>query len=207
MKRVRRPTAPALLPELALAQLPDEATRRLVQQVLDLVEAQAQTIADLRAENQALRDELARRKGEQAKPAIRPAVAPTSPQDYSSERERRAATPRPPRPPRAARRIARVETLPLDRASLPRDARFKGYTRVVVQELVLHAETICFRRAKYYAPSTGQTYLAPLPPGYQGRFGPALKQFVLSLYWQGNLSEASLLTVLQEAGVEIGGAP
>jgi hypothetical protein len=29
---------------------------------------------------------------------------------------------------------------------LPADARFKGYQRVVVQELVLRQETICFRR-------------------------------------------------------------
>jgi Transposase IS66 family len=202
MKRARRPAAPPLLPDLDLALLPDAATRRLVQQVLDLVETQAQTIADLRAANQALRDELARLTGEQAKPTVRPAAAPA--QDYSSEAERRTPTPRPPRAKRSARPIDRVETLSLDRASLPADARFKGYQHVVVQELVLRQETICFRRAKYYAPSTGKTYLAPLPPGYQGQFGPELKQFALSLYWQGTVSEASLLTVLQEAGVQIG---
>src|SRR5207253_8785948 len=102
MKHPRRPAAPPLLPELDLALCPHAATRRLVQQMLDLVETQAQTIADLRAEVQALRDELARLKGEQAQPQIRPAAAPSPARDYSSETERRTPTPRPPREPRAA---------------------------------------------------------------------------------------------------------
>jgi hypothetical protein len=42
--------------------------------------------------------------------------------------------------------------------------QFKGYEDVVVQELRLGADNVKFRKEKDYAPSTGQTYLAPLPP-------------------------------------------
>src|SRR5438132_380589 len=111
MKRARRAAVPSLLPDLDLAVLPDAATRRLVQQVLDLVETQAQTIADLRAAVQALRDELARLKGEQGQPSIRPAAAPPPTRDYSSEAARRTPGPRPAPEQRAERHIDRVETL------------------------------------------------------------------------------------------------
>ncbi len=43
-----------------------------------------------------------------------------------------------------------------------------------------------------------------MPPGYTGQFGPALKRFALGLYWQSNVSEASLLTVLRAADIQIG---
>src|SRR5712692_1085111 len=154
VKRPRRPAPPLLLPDLDLATLPDPAARRLVQQVLNVVEALAQTVADLRVENQALRDELAQFKGEQGKPVIRPAASAPA-HDYSSEAERYTATPRQPRPRRTARPVDRTETLRLERTSLPADARFKGYQRTVVQELILRQETVVFRRAQWYAPSTG----------------------------------------------------
>jgi hypothetical protein len=204
MKR-RRPPGPApLLAELDLTTVTDPLARHLLEQVLNVVEELAQTVAALRAENQALRDENARLKGEQGKPAIRPAAMGAPPRDYSSEAERHTATPRGPRPRRTARSVDRTETVVLARATLPTDARFKGYRRTVVQELVLRVETIRVWRAKWYAPSTGKTYLAPLPPGYTGHYGPELRQFALSLYWQSNVSEADLLRVLRAAGVQIG---
>ena len=157
MKRPPQQTVPALLADLDLATVTDPAARRLVQQVLNVVEQLAQTNADLRAENQALRDELARLKGEQGKPQIRPAAAGTPARNYSSEAERRLPTPRTPRTTRRGRPVDRMETLRLDRASLPADARFKGYQQHLLQELVLRQETIVVRRAKWYAPSSGKT--------------------------------------------------
>jgi hypothetical protein len=65
--------------------------------------------------------------------------------------------------------------LQLDRATLPLDAQFKGYEDVVVQELLIRTDNVKFRKEKYYAASTGKTYLAPLPQGYDGEFGPNLK--------------------------------
>ena len=62
----------------------------------------------------------------------------------------------------------------LDPETLPADAQFKGYESVVVQNLILKTDNVVFKRAKYYSPSTGKTYLAPLPPGYEGGFAPDL---------------------------------
>jgi len=183
----------------------DADTRHVVQQLLNVVEELAQTIAVLRAENQGLRDENARLKGEQGKPTLRPATPATrlAASDHSSEAERRTSQPRRVRAKTALLAVDREQTLVCDRTTLPADARRKGYTRVLVQDLRVQRETICFLREKWYAPSTGKTYLAPLPAGYQGQFGPQLKQLALTLYWEAQLSEASLLTFLHGAGVRL----
>jgi hypothetical protein len=202
MSRKQRQRDPALLPELELAGIADAGARRAVQQVLNVVEDLAQQNAALRVENQALRDELAHLKGEQGKPVIRPAAL-RSPTNQSSEVARRTPTPRTPRVSTAALVVDRTERLFCDRATLPADATCKGTTPLFVQNVRVEREVVCFLREKWYAESTGKIYLAPLPPGYQGKFGPELKQFVLSQYWQAQVSEASLLTLLRGVGVQI----
>jgi len=181
----------------------DPALRALVVLLLNVVEDQQRQIAELRAENRQLRDEVARLKGEQGKPDLKGNTPKPPPTDYSSEQERRT--------PRAWRKggkrdtlqIDREQRLELDRARLPADAVFKGYADVVVQDLVFRAETVRFRKAKWYSPGQRTTYLAPLPPGYAGQFGPGLKSFVLALGYGANVSQAPLLGLLRDAGVSI----
>jgi hypothetical protein len=72
----------------------------------------------------------------------------------------------------------------VDPATLPADAEFKGYEAVVVQDILLKTDNVCFHKQKYYAPSTGLTYLAQLPSGYAGQFGPGVKALTLALYFR-----------------------
>ncbi|MBI3179422.1 MAG: hypothetical protein HYZ27_07150, partial [Deltaproteobacteria bacterium] len=160
-------------------------------------------VLELRAEDQRLRDELNRLKGEQGKPEVKGNTPKPPPRDYSSEPERRTPQAWSKGAKRASLRIDREERLELDRATLPADAEFKGYEDVVVQDLVVRSETICFRKAKWYSPSQHKTYLAPLPPGYAGEFGPGLKSFVLALSYGANVSQAPLLALLRDAGVQL----
>src|SRR5579859_967051 len=180
----------------------DPALRGLVLELLNLLERQAAQIAELTAENQRLRDELNRLKGEQGRPHIRPA-ARARPRQLSSEAERRPPTPRPPRQEQAELTVIREQVCRLDRASLPADAEFKGYEDVLVQELHVATETIRFRKEKFYSPSRGQTFLAPLPPGYDGQFGPDLRSFVLSQYFAANVSEPALRRLLNYFGIAL----
>ena len=81
------------LPDVNLDAISDPATREVIRQLLNIIEAQAVEIAALRAENQQLRDEVARLKGGSGKPNIKPSVQPPS-TDHSSEAERHTRTPR-----------------------------------------------------------------------------------------------------------------
>ena len=58
-----------------------------------------------------------------------------------------------------------------------------------------------FRKQKYYSPQTGKTYLAPLPTGYEGEFGPGIKALVMSLYYGGNMTQGKLLEFLENIGI------
>jgi hypothetical protein len=162
----------------------DPTLRAVVQTLMNQVETLHEQNRTQAAEIQRLRDEIARLKGEQGKPDIKPSRAPDEQHDRSSEAERK-----PPRTPRGKRArnqelcVTREEIVEIDPATLPADAQFKGYQPVIVQDVLLSSEVIRFQKERYYSPDQQQTYTAPLPPGYAGEFGPntrALAPYALS---------------------------
>ena len=191
------------LAALDLDQITDSAARQVIAVLLNRIEDLHAEGERLLAENQQLRDELARRQGGSGRPTIRPQAGRAVAADHSSERERRVSTPRQPRSKRATLVIDRVEPLAVDPALLPPDAQFKGYAEVVVQDLLIQPLTTCFRKETWYSPTTRQTYLADLPPGYHGQFGPGLKALVLALYYGGEMSEPKLLAFLRSLGIQV----
>ncbi|MDQ2807362.1 MAG: transposase [Chloroflexota bacterium] len=184
------------------AAITDPTLRALVVELLTLLNTQATHLQELRTENQRLRDEIARLTGEQGRPHINP-QAPLPPASLSSEAERRTPNPRQPRSKQAHLTSTREEVCRCDRATLPPDAQFKGYEDVLVQDLRVECDVIRFRKEKFYSPSVGQTFLAPLPAGYGGQFGPDLHAFVLSQYFGANVSQPALQRLLGYCGVDI----
>jgi hypothetical protein len=80
---------------------------------------------------------------------------------------------------------------------------FKGYEDVVVQDLVFRTDNVKFRKEKYYSPSTGKTYLAPLPEGYGGEFGPNLKSLCMLFSYLCNMTEPKIADLLDNMGILI----
>ncbi len=191
------------LATLDLSGIHEPQAQTLIRDLLQIIGEQGAAQLAARAEIQALRDELNRLKGEQGRPQIRPNAPAPTPSDHSSERERRTAKPWSKRSKCATLPVTRAETLRVDPATLPDDAVFKGYETVTVQDLVLSTEVVCFRKEKFYAASTRRTYLAPLPAGYTGQFGPGLRALLLTLYYAGQMSEAKLLAFVHSAGVQL----
>ena len=189
--------------DLDLCSLADERARQLVQQLLNVLE---DVMADLRAaqaENQRLRDELNRLKGEQGAPAIKANTPPPPPKDHSSEQERRK--PKTWSKGRKTDRIAidREQVAQIDPTRLPPDAVFKGYEDVVVQDVIFRTDNVLFHKEKFYSPSQHQTYLASLPQGYRGQFGPGLKSLALVFYFGAQMSEPKVAELLRSGGVRI----
>jgi hypothetical protein len=176
----------------------DESLRQVVLFLMNQVEILSTKVAEQAEEIQRLRDENNRLKGEQGKPRI---SANKASRDLSSEKERRQPKPRNKRSKQI--QIDRVEVLTIDREELPADAVFKGYEDVVVQDLEIRSDNVQFRKAKYYSKSQKRTYLAALPAGYHGQFGPKVRAWVLAMYYAGQMSEPKLLEVLQTAGMQI----
>jgi hypothetical protein len=192
-----------MLEDLDLSSIADERARELIQRLLNLLEG---VMADLRAaqaENQRLRDEINRLKGEQGVPAINPNTPQPPPKPHSSEKERRQ--PKIWSKDRKTDRIAidREQMAPADPAHLPLDAVFKGYEDVVVQDIIFRTDNILFHTEKWYSPSQHQSYLAPLPQGYTGQCGPGIKSLALTLYFGGQMSEPKRAELLRSVGVQI----
>ena len=169
--------------------------------LLNLVETLSQENQDLKRQNQELRDEINRLKGEQGKPKIRPRTNPSK--NCSSENERkepkeRNKTTKKDRIQTHERRICHV-----DRAILPKDAQFKGYEKVVVQDIRFEAYNTLFLKEKYYSPSLKKSYLAPLPPGFEGEFGPAIKSLAIKLSFDTNVTQPRILDLFGDADISI----
>ena len=106
--------------------------------------------------------------------------------------------------PRSSRsRSIESGSLSLDRTQLPEDAEFKGYVPVVVQDVRLTTDNIRFLKEKRYSPSQKQTYLAELPAGYEGEFGPGVHALVRVLYHAVNTSEPKIVEFFEHIGVHI----
>ena len=192
------------LPVIDLDQIADAGARHAICGLLNLVEELMTENRSLRAEVQRLRDENNRLKGEQGQPTIKANTKSAAPAgDHSSERERRRSTPRQVSGKLQQITIDRTEMLSVDPALLPPDAEFKGHEPVVVQDVIFRTDNVLFQKEKWYSPSTGKSYLAPLPSGYTGEFGPGIKALTLVFYYAGQMSEPKILEVLRGVGVKI----
>jgi Transposase IS66 family len=178
----------------------DEALRQVVLHLMNLVEHLHAKVQEQAEEIQRLRDENNRLKGEQGKPKIKANKA-ASP--LSSEKERRESKPHQKGSKQLQIRIDQVEVLQVEKQRLPPDATFKGYEEVIVQDIDFRTHNIKFRKEKYYSPSQKQTYLAEMPAGSKGQFGPGVRAWVLAFYYAGGMSEPKILELLQTVGLHI----
>jgi hypothetical protein len=178
----------------------EESLRQVVITLMNLVETLSAKVKEQAEEIQHLRDEVNRLKGEQGKPKLKAKKAGLA---LSSEKERRDPKAHHKSKKQALVRIDRVEIIKVDQQRLPQDAQFKGYEDVIVQDIEFHTHNVTFRKEKYYSPSQKRTYLAELPTGYSGQFGPGVKAWVLALYYAAGMSEPKILDLLQTVGLSI----
>jgi Transposase IS66 family len=175
-------------PPADLSELPRTALEALVLQLLGKV-------SDLTGLVAALRDENARLKRLKGRPSVKPSgmeKATESPRSgkRGKQRGRGKVTPR-----------VAVDTEVL-RVTPPPGSQFKGYEPYQVQDLVLTARAVRYRRERWLTP-TGETLVAPLPAGIRGHFGPELRRYVLMQYHQGQVTVERLVAQLQAIGISI----
>jgi hypothetical protein len=117
-------------------------------------------VSELKQIAAALRDEIARLKGLKGRPSIKPsgmedASGPKRGGKRIKRRRRGKVTPRV---------VPETEVL---RVAHPGGSQFKGYEPYQVQELVLTARVVRYRRECWLTPD-GATIVAPLPSGIRG---------------------------------------
>ena len=190
-----------------IGNIADESIRSIIIRLSNLIEFLSAQNKKLTEENQALRDENNRLKGEQGKPNIR--KQSTEKEDLSSDKDRK------PRGKQENKKktskkpkltITRTERLDVPLDEMPSDAVFKGFETTVIQDIIITTENIAFEKAKYYSPSLKKTFLADLPGGYQGAYGPNIRILILDLHHNGKMTESAILDFLTNHGVLISAA-
>ena len=101
-------------------------------------------VVALKAENAALREEIARLKGLKGPPKLKPSGMEKATEPARAERK-------------AGRRGGKIDRLVIDeervlKAAVPPGPRFKGYETYVVQELILRPHVIRYRRERWISP-------------------------------------------------------
>ena len=74
---------------------------------------------------------------------------------------------------------------------------------MLVQDLVVRTDTVLFRKEKFYSPSEQRSYLAELPPGYHGAFGPGVHALALVFAFACQMTEPKILAWFEHVGVQI----
>lgn len=178
----------------------DEKLKETILTLVNIIEELAKENSELRQDNQRLRDENNRLKGEQGKPYIK-----AKRKNISSEKERKKhkKTVHKKRPKNPRIKINHTEICELDKSQLPTDAEFKGYQSVIVQGLKIETDNVKFKKEIYYSASEKKTYMAELPPGYQGGYSPEIKALAIIFKNVCNMSESKILDFFTNAGVVI----
>lgn len=180
-----------------------EGARQAIVMLLNLVEALKAENQELREQVQRLRDEINRLEGEQGKPNIKPNRKKRASSDHSSEQERRKPKKWKKRRKLDKVKIDRTEELDVAPEDLPEDAEFKGHEEVTVQDLSIRTDNVLFRKRKYYSPSENKAYLAELPPGYEGQFGPGIKSLAIVMHFGMQTTEPKILEFFGHFGIQI----
>ena len=105
-----------------------EAVKRLVLQLFSTIEQLAQVIQEFRTENQQLKDEINRLKGEKGRPRILPNIS-----DYQSKTPNEKSKKRHKDLKKSKIKIDRTEYAEIDISLLPPDARHNGYCLYAVR--------------------------------------------------------------------------
>jgi hypothetical protein len=184
-----------------------EELRKICYLLLNIIEESASTIKKLTTEVQDLRDEVNRLKGEHGQPKFKPKLPG---EDHSSEDERNPKDkPKVPKKPKAKKHlleIMRQEICHVDPSLLPNDAVFKGYQSVIVQDIIIQADNIEFKKEVFYSPSLGKNFIGEVPAGYAGDFGPSVKALILNLHHESNMTESAIVKFMNTHGILISSA-
>jgi len=180
----------------------------IVKLLVNLVEALVEKIDKLESENQQLKNEINKLKGETTPPKVRKQTAGKS--NHSSEGERKRRTRKNGSGKGGSKKstvkVDKTTKLTIDKNNLPADAKKAGIKTTIIQDIKFATDNIAFERQMYYSLSENKTYISPLPPGYEGEYGPNIKSWIKILYSAVQVSNDNITWLLNTVGSVISNA-
>jgi hypothetical protein len=179
-----------------IPKIPDEERTPLVVALLEIIQLQQEQI-------QALKDEIARLKGQKPRPKIKPSKL----EDESGNKgEKKDKGKRPGSARRSKCAVLEIhETKVVKAENVPSGSRLKGYEDFTVQGLVIKPHNVLYRRERWETPQ-GERIVAPLPQDVQvlgGHFDCTVVSFILYQYYHAHVTQPLILEQLWEFEVDI----
>lgn len=158
-----------------------------------------EAISQLKEENQLLKDEIARLKGQKPKPKISPSTL-----EGSKSKKKNLDIKRPGSEKRGKKQSLTIqETIVIRPESIPEGSRFKGYQDFVVQDIEIKSRNIRYRLERWKT-IDGAHLTGRLPLDVcDGHFGENLQAFILYQYYHAHVTQPLLLEQLHEFGIDI----
>ena len=178
-----------------------ESLRAALIQTLNYINTLYQQNQQLIKQNQELKDEINRLKGEKGKPIILPNTSQAidiSSQKYTKQKKEWKKE--------SKKNIIKIDNTvhcPIEKDKLPSDAIFKGYDKVISQGIIFKRNNTEYIVELWYSPSERKTYRSALPPSYTGYFDNPLKAFCITMHYGMDATRNKLLSFLNSIGIEI----
>ena len=185
--------------KLNIPKIPEEDTKNpTVNMLVEFSWNCLRVIQELTDQIAALKDEIAKLKGQKPRPKLPPSKTADDAKNKCNSNNS------------ANRTINHEKKEKIERIIkpnyIPEGSIFKGYEDYSVQDLVIKSQEIQFRLAIYIAPD-GSRIRGELPEGYTlGHFGTNLIAYCLSQYYQCHITRPLLLTQLHDMGIDISSA-
>lgn len=166
--------------------------RRTAQEALD----NKIKVLELEEKLKAKEDEVRRLKGEKPKPEIKP----TSSQELNSPPKKKHQK----KSKNAEIEIDESVELDVPKEDLPKDAKFMGKRKIVIQELIFKRRNIEFWISRYWSDELGKMIEGEIPVEFKGsQFGPGLKSFILYQYYKNRVPHEKIRKNLEDLGIII----
>jgi len=190
--------------EIESRDLSEPETQR---EVLGIIESLCGIIVEMGQENEYLRNEINRLKGEKGKPKFKlnKQNKPTAEEPVEKGKMETGSTENWKKETKVDKiKIDRIETIKLDKTNLPEDIEFKGYEEKVVQNIIIRTDNVLYRLEKYYSPSLKKTYTAEIAESIKDtEFGAETKALISTLYYENRVTENKIASFLNSNGLRI----
>jgi hypothetical protein len=183
-----------------------ESYHSVLHLLLNVIEKMSVELESVKKENQALKDEINRLKGEHGVPDISK-VSKKEGKDISSQKRedgKKEEKDKLGEKERVSIGIDREVILNPRAEDLPSDAEFRYYRKVIVQDLKLVRDNVEYTLGVYYSPSLQKTYSPGLPFEHQnGGYGSDLRSLIQILYHKGQMTEGKIEDLLKDLEIRI----
>jgi hypothetical protein len=148
---------------------------------------------------QALRDEVARLKGQKPKPNIKPSKLENGEKGTDKQKGKCGRQGK----RKKTRELEIHEVVCIAPEAVPEGSRFKGYEDFTVQDIRIEGHNTRYRMERWET-LDGKRLVGKLPPEVgEAHFGPTLRSFILYQYHHAHVTQPLILEQLREWGVDI----